>query len=416
MSVSGRPRIAIPPRASASTPRTPDELSDYLADARNSKRLADPAALAEFVQAYAKAANAADPGIEKQVSEQVQAELASFLRDNGAPAGVRRPNVDPNPKRPAGRAGTLYNRRAIGARADKLFETSGDYFHGIWHNNKTPDGDKLAALHNMGSIVPSDGGFLVPERLRSELLAVSLETSIVRPRAFVIPMDSQRVPVPAVDDASHTGSVLGGVVGYWTEEGALLTKSDPKFGRVVLDAKKLDIYTEVPNELVQDAGSTLSGFLDQVLPLAISFFEDDAFMTGSGAGEPLGFLNGGAALSVAKETGQVAATIVWENIIKMFSRMLPGSLNRAVWIASIDTFPELATMGLSVGTGGGPVWIGWTAGNSAADAPPMTILGRPVFFTEKTPVVGTVGDISFVDLGYYLIGDRQAMTATSSEH
>jgi HK97 family phage major capsid protein len=48
--------------------------------------------------------------------------------------------------------------------------------------------------------------------------------------------------------------------------------------------------------------------------------------------------------------------------------------------------------------------------------PPVTILGRPVHFTEKTPVLGTTGDISFVDLSYYLIGDRQMMQASASEH
>jgi HK97 family phage major capsid protein len=46
----------------------------------------------------------------------------------------------------------------------------------------------------------------------------------------------------------------------------------------------------------------------------------------------------------------------------------------------------------------------------------MTILGRPVIFTEKTPALTTTGDINFVDLSYYLIGDRQIMQASSSPH
>jgi HK97 family phage major capsid protein len=91
--------------------------------------------------------------------------------------------------------------------------------------------------------------------------------------------------------------------------------------------------------------------------------------------------------------------------------MLPASLNRAVWIAGIDTFPQLATMALAVGTGGSAIWL-----NNGAQGPPMSILGRPVIFSEKVPAVGTVGDISFVDLGMYLIGDRQVMSAQSSQH
>ena len=55
-------------------------------------------------------------------------------------------------------------------------------------------------------------------------------------------------------------------------------------------------------------------------------------------------------------------------------------------------------MALSVGTGGGPVWIGnYAGGQGGMDTPPVSILGRPVFFTEKLPSLGTTGDICFVD-------------------
>jgi len=122
-----------------------------------------------------------------------------------------------------------------------------------------------------------------------------------------------------------------------------------------------------------------------------------------------------AVATVSAESGQATGTILWENITKMYARMLPTSLSNAVWLASIDTFPQLATMALAVGTGGGPVWIGgWSQPGS--NMPPVTILGRPVYFTEKLPTVGTTGDICFADLSYYLIGDRQVMQAMSSEH
>jgi HK97 family phage major capsid protein len=169
----------------------------------------------------------------------------------------------------------------------------------------------------------------------------------------------------------------------------------------------------VPNELLADAPAFAS-FFDTIFPRAIAWFEDIAFMTGTGVGEPLGFINCPASVQVSKESAQATGTIVWENIVKMFARMLPTALGNAVWICSIDTFPELATMALSVGTGGGPVWMG-NYTNPGAATPPVTILGRPVYFTEKTPALSTTGDISFVDLSYYLIGDRQMMQSASSE-
>jgi HK97 family phage major capsid protein len=78
---------------------------------------------------------------------------------------------------------------------------------------------------------------------------------------------------------------------------------------------------------------------------------------------------------------------------------------------SPDTFPELATMALSVGTGGGPIWL-----NNGVEGPPARILGRPVVISEKVENLGDKGDINFVDLSYYLIGDRQALTVESSPH
>jgi HK97 family phage major capsid protein len=95
----------------------------------------------------------------------------------------------------------------------------------------------------------------------------------------------------------------------------------------------------------------------------------------------------------------------------MYSRMLPQSLGSAVWVVSPNTFAELATMALSVGTGGGPIWL-----NNGVQGPPATILGRPVVISEKVSALGNEGDVNFIDFSYYLVGDRQAMTVSSSEH
>jgi hypothetical protein len=112
---------------------------------------------------------------------------------------------------------------------------------------------------------------------------------------------------------------------------------------------------------------------------------------------------------VSAETGQATATIVLENVIKMYSRMLPSSLSRAIWVTTPEAIPELFTMALSVGTGGGPVML-----TNAAGPAPLTIFGRPLVVCEKASRLGTRGDIAFVDLSYYLIGDRQVMSASSS--
>ncbi len=407
-------------------PTTAADLENMLGDsAKMQSVFADKRAFGEFISNYARTVMNRDESIATQVREETQRAVRDMLKDNKGAIANAKLNLNPidDPNWGSMRKGSAYNKRAPGVALDGEFRDQAEYFQAIWH--KAPalrNWGELEAkrnrateiLNSFGSTVPDAGGFLVPEVLRSQLLALSLESSIVRSRATVIPMDSLRVPIPTVDDTSHVSSVFGGITFYWAEEGASLTESQASFGRVTLEAKKLTGYAEVPNELMADAPA-FNGFFSQKFPEGLSYSEDVSFLTGTGVGEPEGVLSAGCAVSVAKEAGQSSGTIVWENIVKMYARMLPTSLSKAVWIASIDTFPQLATMALSVGTGGSAVWLG-NVQNPGSDGPPVTILGRPVLFTEKAPTVGNVGDISFVDLSYYLIGDRQMMTAESSPH
>lgn len=217
-----------------------------------------------------------------------------------------------------------------------------------------------------------------------------------------------------MDATSNVSSVFGGVVVYRKAEGEDFVESQAKFGKVKLDPTKQTALAYVTNETIRDGGGALTAFLNKAMPSAMAFYEDVDYLTGTGAGEPLGALatQNEALLVVAKETGQAADTIVWENVLRMYSRMLPGSLARAVWLASPDTFVELATMALSVGTGGSAVWI-----TDATGTPTLTLLGRPVIMTEKTPgVLGDQGDLSFVDFGFYLVGQRDTMSLETSPH
>lgn len=420
---------------SVTIPNSPAELEEILADDKKLNEIfAQDGGMAAFTKAYLQANGKKDPDVAAQIREQLQIGMADMLQAAGG--DKKSVPVDLTPGgRPVARVPrgvqtsaqqALYSDRAMGTAVENIFKDAAEYFQAVSarmprlqnREELTAKRDRLETIQNsFGSEVPADGGFLIPEIMRSEILEVALEEALVRPRATVIPMSTLRVPIPAIDDTSHVSSIMGGVVAYWTEEAAALTESQASFQRIVLDAKKLTAFASVPNELLADAPAFM-GFFNSIFPRAIAWFEDVAFTSGTGVGEPLGYLNAPAAVQVAAEAGQPTKTIVWENIVKMYARMLPGSLRRAVWVASIDTFPQLATMALSVGTGGGPVWIGsgYNPGNTGSDLPPVTILGRPVLFTEKAKQLGTAGDINFVDFSYYLLGDRQQMMTASSEH
>lgn len=407
-------------------PDSPAALEELLNDQNKVFGLIKAGKFADVVARYAASKRGEVLDIKAQVDAQVQAVMNEWFKnvesEGGAPfaldAGRQlHPWAGSDEILAKAKKAGVYNARAMGAGIENVVDDLAGFFSTIWHGHglSAELQAKRTKLSNaFSSDVPSDGGFLIPENLRASLMMAALESSLVRPRAQVIPMDSLRVPFPAVDETSRVSSVFGGIVAYWAEEGASLVQSSAKFRRIVLDAKKLTGYTVVPNELLADSIISFEAFIAEIFPQALAWYEDLAFIAGTGANEPLGVLspNNAATIEVAKESGQPADTIVWENIVSMYPRMLPGSMGRAVWVASIDTFRELATMALSVGTGGSAIWL-----NNGVEGPPMTILGRPVIFTEKAPgVLGDLGDLSFVDFGFYLVGDRMAMSARSSEH
>jgi HK97 family phage major capsid protein len=401
----------------------PSRLGDYFREGRPT------AEFGEFVKGYAKTLTAKTRDLhDDAIRAQVEEVFAELLAKHN-PEDARRLNFDPAvpPQRMSRNASDryrqVYNVAAPGAQADSVANVNlGRLVQATYHTpNAIGQREHLGQIENdirrvmnaFGSGVPADGGLLIPETLRAEILTVAMETALVRPRARVIPMDSLRVPFPILDITDNSASVFGGVQAYWTEEAADYTESSPKFGRVVLDAKKLTARADVPDELIQDSILALNAWISTAYPQAVAWYEDLAYIRGTGVGEPLGWNGSGntALVTVAKESGQPANTIVWENIVKMYSRMFPGSHGSAVWVANPNAFPELATMALSVGTGGSAIWL-----NNGTDGPPATILGRPLILSEKMETLGTAGDLAYVDLSYYLVGDRMAMTMAASEH
>jgi HK97 family phage major capsid protein len=404
--------------AKIAIPTAQAELEELLSDGAKVQNLMTEGQFPDVVKAYAKHVNDTDEAMGRQIKEETQRVLADYLRENEDTKGLaalKRGGVNAATTT----ASKHFQPKALGAKysAEEHGETLAQFLVDVSPKAfMTPElHERRERLRNAAasSGEPASGGFLVPEAFRAELLSLSLENSVVRPRARIVPMETSRVIYPYIDDTSHASNVFGGVQGYWTPESGTMTDVAASFGRMALEAWKLTAFANVPNELIADSAVSFEAFIRSTFPQALAYFADVAFLNGSGAGQPLGILTdaNAARVTVAKESGQAADTIVWENIVKMFSRMLPQSLSTAVWVVSPNTFSELATMALSVGTGGGPIWL-----NNGVQGPPATILGRPVIISEKVPALGNESDVNFIDFSYYLVGDRQAMTVASSEH
>ena len=258
--------------------------------------------------------------------------------------------------------------------------------------------------------VPSDGGFAVPSAISAEIFDASLEDEIVRPMALIVPMKTDERKIPATTIGSHDSNLYGGVVGYWQSEGGTMTQAEPTFRSIKLKAQKLTVYGIASSEWEEDVPGSLQA-LQQTFIKGLGWYLDRAFIKGSGAGQPLGFLNSPCLIAVDKAGGQDADTITYPNLCNMLARLHPACYAKSVWVAHISTIPELLQLSHIVGTGGTLVPVLKDAGGGK-----WNLLTRPVIFTEKMEVLGDQGDIALCDFTQYAIGMRKELRFETSIH
>lgn len=265
--------------------------------------------------------------------------------------------------------------------------------------------------------VDADGRFLVEKDLFDGLMRRTFEVARIAGRARRIPISakSNGLKINALkDDSRATGSRWGGIQMYRIGEGDSLTPTRPKFRQMNLELKKYAGLCYATGELLQDT-TAFASVISQAYPDELAFMLDDDMFEGGGANSNamLGFMNAAMKVSVPKETGQAARTIVKDNIDKMWSRLRPASIPTSEWWINSDCFPQLNSLSQVIGTGGVPVYLP-PGGMSAS--PYGTLLGRPVLPIEYCNTIGTEGDIVLADPTQYVMIDKGDIQYATSIH
>lgn len=275
-----------------------------------------------------------------------------------------------------------------------------------------------AAATGMQQAQGSQGGFAVPPMFSTQIwdgLNTAPDNLMSLCDTYTVTGESLTFPANA-ETSRATGSRYGGVAAYWIAEATQITSSRPTLRQMKLEPQELAALVYVTDKLLRNA-SALEAYVRRAAGEEIMFLVNNAIITGTGVGQPLGVLNAGCLITVSKETGQQATTLELENINKMYARQHVRSRGGAVWFHNQDVEPELEGLQVITGTGGFPVYLSAPTGfPNAAEAPQSRLKGKPTRAIEYCKTLGTVGDILFLNLQYYALGLQGGLNEAMSMH
>jgi len=261
-----------------------------------------------------------------------------------------------------------------------------------------------------------DGGFLVDTQFATEIWQRVEAQAVLAPRCTNLPVGANfnGIKIPYVDEESRArGSRWGGIRAYWLAEAATKLASKIGFKRWELSLEKIAALGYVTDELLQDR-ALMGSLLLQSFSDEIAFEIDNAIFRGPGAGMPLGIMNSGSLITVAKESAQAADSIVWKNVAKMVGKMAAPNFRSATWYIDQTIWAEILTMTTTAsGDSGQPLFV---PPGRIADAPYGMLYGRPIQVIEHTSAAGEVGDVLFADLSDYILIRKGGLQTAQSIH
>jgi len=218
------------------------------------------------------------------------------------------------------------------------------------------------------------GGFGVPEGFSGEVdIALAFTGELERLARAFNTASGNLVPYPTNNDTA-TDAIL-------TAEAAESTIQDLTLGVVNLNAYKYTSLVKVSEELMQDAGFDLTGFVIEQLGERIARATNAAFTVGTGSSQPSGLVTG----SSLGKTAASATAITSGEILDLIYSVNKAYRNSASFglMMNDSTVAAVRALGLSV-TNDFPVFV-----PSMAIGEPDRIMGIPVYVNNDVAAIAT---------------------------
>lgn len=228
--------------------------------------------------------------------------------------------------------------------------------------------------------VDADGGYLVPEEYDSRLIQTLEEENIMRKLATRITTSGEhKINIAATKPAAA-----------WIEEGAALTFGDATFSQILLDAHKLHVAIKVTEELLYDNAFSLENYIIDQFGKALANAEEDAFLNGTGVGQPLGLFAATGGGTVEK----TATALTTDEVIGLVYALKRPYRKNASFIMNDQLIAQIRILKDNNGA------YMWQPTLTAGE--PDKLLGYDVYTSQYAPTDA----IAFGDYKYYNIGDR----------
>ena len=157
-----------------------------------------------------------------------------------------------------------------------------------------------------------------------------------------------------------------------------------------MDAHKLHVAIKVTEELLYDNAFGLENFIIDEFAKALANAEEDAFLNGTGVGQPLGLFAATGGGTVA----DTVTTLTADDIIKLIYSLKRPYRKNASFIINDQTIAAIRTF---KDNNGAYMWQ-----PALTQGEPDKLMGYEVRTSQFAPVDA----IAFGDYSYYNIGDR----------
>lgn len=274
------------------------------------------------------------------------------------------------------------------ATPERVRESKAAFKAYLLNGNDALSGTKFKAttegleIRSMSTDVNPDGGYLVLPEMADFMVQRLFETSPIRSIARVVQVASKSMEVIIDDDEAAA---------RWVGEGASSGETNtPQVGKLTITAHKLEAEPKVTTEMLEDPFLDVESWLQSKVADKFGRLENTAFVSGSGVGQPKGFLSYSAwAVAGTYERNKIeqvnlgsSSDVTADGLISMQAALKEVYQGNATWLMKRASYGNVLKQ-----KGADNYFFSTTLLKDGRTS--LQLLGRPVVFADDMAAIAS---------------------------